>query len=55
MLVFQLLPLALELIFVLTIIGYLYPWEFVTIVFTSLVLYIWITYVVTEWRAKYFK
>jgi ATP-binding cassette, subfamily B, heavy metal transporter len=55
MMVFQLLPLALELIFVLIIIGFLYPWEFVSIVFASLVLYIALTYFVTEWRAKFFK
>lgn len=49
------MPLILELAFVLGIISYLFPWEFVCIVFGSLLLYVALTYIVTEWRAKFFK
>jgi ATP-binding cassette subfamily B protein len=55
MLVFQLFPLLVELTFVLTVIGYFYPIEFEGIVLLSLVLYVTLTYIVTEWRAKFFK
>lgn len=55
MMVFQLFPLVVELAFVLTVIGLFYPTEFLGIVFFSLVLYVTLTYFVTEWRAKFFR
>lgn len=55
MMVFQLFPLAVELTFVLVVIGILFPYQFEIVVFVSLVLYMLLTYVLTEWRAPFFK
>jgi ABC-type transport system involved in Fe-S cluster assembly fused permease/ATPase subunit len=53
--VFNILPLIIELTFVLVIIFVLYPVIFFTITGVSIVLYITATVTITEWRAKYFK
>ena len=52
---FSLFPIILELIFVIAIIGYIYPIDFFAITTTSVFLYILATVCVTEWRAKFFK
>jgi len=40
---------------VVIIIANMFPWYFSVIVFVSIILYLIVTYIVTEWRAKYFK
>ena len=55
MALFQILPLIVELILVMTIIFSLYPVIFFLVVFASVAIYIGATIVLTEWRAKYFK
>ncbi len=52
---FMILPLIVELIFVLTILFSLYPVIFFIITELSVVIYVTTTGVVTEWRQKYFK
>lgn len=52
---FSLLPIILELTFVLGVIYIIYPWEFFAVTFLSVMLYIFVTVCITEWRAKYFK
>lgn len=52
---FNILPLIIELILVLAIIFTLYPVVFFLVTCGSVVLYVWATVVLTEWRAKYFK
>lgn len=55
MMVFQLFPLVIELAFVLIVIGMLYPYIFLIVVTASLITYTVLTYIVTEWRASFFK
>lgn len=55
MALFNLLPLVIELIFVMVIISSLYPIIFFIVTFSSVVLYVFTTVMITEWRAKYFK
>ena len=55
MAVFQIGPLILELTMVVVIIGTLFPWYYLVIIVVSIVAYVVDTFVVTEWRAKYFK
>jgi ATP-binding cassette subfamily B protein len=52
---FNILPLIIELILVLAIIFTLYPVVFFLVTCGSVVIYVWATVVLTEWRAKYFK
>lgn len=52
---FNLLPIFIELIFVLIVILTLYPVAFFFICGGSVAIYILLTVVITEWRAKYFK
>ncbi len=52
---FSLLPLVIELSMVLVIIFTLYPIPFTIITGGSVVIYVLVTGVITEWRAKYFK
>jgi ATP-binding cassette, subfamily B, heavy metal transporter len=52
---FNLLPIFIELIFVLIVILVLYPVAFFFICGGSVAIYITVTVVITEWRAKYFK
>jgi len=40
---------------VVIIIANMFPWYFAVIVFGSIIMYLVVTYIVTEWRAKYFK
>ena len=49
------LPLVIELIFVLTVIAVLYPIPFLLITFGSVVCYVIATVGLTEWRVKHFK
>lgn len=55
MMIFQLFPLIVELTLVITVISLIYPWEFAVIVIISLISYVILTYILTEWRAKFFK
>ena len=52
---FNLLPLILELTFILTIISVIYPIEFFSITLICVLLYVIFTVCITEWRAKFFK
>jgi len=54
-LLFNLLPIFIELLFVLIIIAVIYPIAFFVICGGSVVIYIFSTVMVTEYRAKYFK
>lgn len=53
--IFSIGPLFLELLFVVLIIGFFFPYWFFLLIVISVVGYILDTYFVTEWRAKYFK
>jgi ABC-type transport system involved in Fe-S cluster assembly fused permease/ATPase subunit len=53
--VFNILPIIFELTFVLIIIGTLYAIEFFLATLAAVILYVIVTVVVTEWRARYFK
>lgn len=53
--IFNIWPLFLELAFVVVIIGFFYPFWFFILVLISIIAYILDTFLVTEWRAKYFK
>ena len=55
MVIFQIVPIFLELILVCLVIGFNYPWYFFVIVLAALAAYLLDTYIMTEWRAKYFK
>jgi ATP-binding cassette subfamily B protein len=55
MALFQIVPLIIELVFVMIIILSLYPWVFFAVTFLSVVIYVAATIYITEWRAKYFK
>ncbi len=52
---FNILPLIIELLLVMTIILVLYPIVFFIVTAVSVVLYVLATVFLTEWRAKYFK
>jgi ABC-type transport system involved in Fe-S cluster assembly fused permease/ATPase subunit len=52
---FNLLPIFIELVFVLCVILSLYPIAFFIICLGSVVIYVTVTVTITEWRAKYFK
>lgn len=52
---FSLFPIILELIFILSIIAYIYPLDFFILTASSVVLYVLATVWITEWRAKFFK
>jgi ATP-binding cassette subfamily B protein len=53
--IFNIWPLFLELTFVVIVIAIYFPFWFFFLVLISIVAYITDTFVVTEWRAKYFK
>ncbi len=55
MALFQILPLIVELILVLTVVFTLYPVVFFLVTASSVVVYVVATIYLTEWRAKYFK
>lgn len=52
---FNIVPIIVEVIMVQIIIASLYPYPFVIITLSSVVLYVAATGILTEWRAKYFK
>ena len=54
-LLFNLLPIFIELFFALVIIASIYPIGFFFICLGSVIAYIFFTFLVTEWRAKFFK
>lgn len=53
--IFNLLPLAIELVLVLGVIATLYPLVFFLVLTLSVAIYVVATVYLTEWRAKYFK
>ena len=53
--IFSIWPLFLELAFVVVVIGITFPYWFFIIVLGSIIVYIADTFLVTEWRAKFFK
>ena len=55
MALFQILPLIVELVLVLTVVFSLYSVLFFAVTASSVVIYVAATVVLTEWRAKYFK
>lgn len=52
---FNLVPIFIELIFVLIVILVLYPIAFFIICIGSVIVYVITTVTITEWRARYFK
>ena len=48
-------PIVLEIVFVIVVIGVLYPFYFCLLVLGTVVIYLLVTVYVTEWRAKHFK
>lgn len=52
---FNILPILLEIVFTLIVLASLFPWAFFLGVLITVLLYFIFTYVLTEWRAKYFK
>jgi len=52
---FNIVPIFLELFFVLMLLLSLYPYEFFVVTIVSVMLYILATVLITEWRAKFFK
>jgi ABC-type multidrug transport system fused ATPase/permease subunit len=52
---FNIVPIIVEVIMVQIIIATIYPYQFVIITFSSVIIYVLITVILTEWRAKYFK
>ena len=49
------LPMFLDVLFVLTVLAILFPYTFLLITFGIILFYVIVTFVITEWRAKYFK
>ena len=52
---FSIVPLFLELLMVVLVIGFFFPYWFFILVVVSIAAYILDTFIVTEWRAKFFK
>ena len=52
---FNLAPIVLEIVFVVVVIATLYTYYFCLVVLGTIIVYLIVTFVVTEWRAKYFK
>lgn len=52
---FNFSPMMTELILTLVVFGTLFSWEFVVLQLLAVVLYIYLTYRLTEWRASKFK
>lgn len=53
--IFNIWPLFLELLFVVVIVGIYYPYWFFILIILSIIAYVVDTFMVTEWRAKFFK
>ena len=52
---FSILPVIVEVIFILVSIGVKYDWLFLLVNLGCIVLYLIVTFAFTEWRAKHFK
>ena len=52
---FNIMPIIIEIFFVIGAIGYMYPQKFFWLNIGAMVLYLLATIFCTEWRAKYFK
>jgi len=52
---YTLMPTFLEIAFTITIIGYLFTQKYLYINLGTIIVYIVVTIICTEWRAKYFK
>ena len=53
--IFSILPMFVEIIFIVGTIAYLYSYKFFLINFGAIAIYLTVTFVATEWRAKFFK
>lgn len=49
---FNILPTILEILFVSGILWYLFDWRFAAVTIVTILLYIFLTFVITEWRIK---
>jgi ATP-binding cassette subfamily B protein len=49
---FNILPTILEILFVSGILWYLFDWRFAAVTLVTIVLYVFVTFVLTEWRIK---
>ena len=52
---FNIVPIVLEVVFVVAAIAYMFPIKFFWLNFGCIILYFFVTIYCTEWRAKYFK
>lgn len=52
---FNILPMLVEIVFIVATIGYLYPQRYFWLNLGCVTLYMLATILVTEWRAGYFK
>ena len=52
---FNLLPIVVEIVMTLTIFATLFSWEFFLLQLAAIVIYIFMTWALTEWRAKGFR
>ena len=52
---FTLFPMMLDITIVLIVVTILFPYYFLLIILTIIVIYMVATFMITEWRAKYFK
>jgi ATP-binding cassette subfamily B protein len=50
MILLQLAPTAVEVTLIVAVLLYQFDWRYVVTVVTTIALYIWFTYIVTEWR-----
>jgi ATP-binding cassette, subfamily B, heavy metal transporter len=55
MALFNILPLIIELVMVMTVLFSFYPVVFFLVTLSSVIIYVTATVYLTEWRAKYFK
>nr|WP_246116890.1 ABC transporter ATP-binding protein/permease [Denitrobaculum tricleocarpae] len=49
---FNILPTILEILFVSGILWYLFDWRFAAVTLVTILLYVFLTFVITEWRIK---
>ena len=51
-LLFSIGPLALELLLIAGVLAWLFDWRYLVVVLTTVALYVWFTFAVTEWRVR---
>jgi ABC-type transport system involved in Fe-S cluster assembly fused permease/ATPase subunit len=52
---FNLFPIVVEIVMILVIFGSLFSYQFLLVQFGAILIYITLTYILTEWRASKFK